>query len=246
MASDFGFFIIRHVSQNEHNLYWLECYKTIRKIYQNKIFIIDDNSKQELISNIELKNTQIINSDFKGRGEILPYYYFYKIKPFSKAIIIHDSMFIGQKLDINTPNKVKFNWYVHSHKWNNTNKEIKLIRKLNKSPFLITHYVSQRIWFPCYGVSSIIELDFLEKIQEKYNIFNLLNYVQNRSDRMCLERIFGLIFFIEAKLTKKTCSFLGKIHDFPRKTFNNNPYSFNDYLKDKKDFSPIIKIWVGR
>jgi hypothetical protein len=246
MNSDFGFFIIRHVSQKEHNLYWQECYKTIRKLYQNKIFIIDDNSNQELLTNIELKNTQIINSEFKGRGEMLPYYYFYKIKPFNKAIIIHDSMFIGQKLDITTPNKVKFNWFIYSHRWNNKEKEIELLKKLEKSDFLIKNYNNKKSWFPCYGVSSIIELDFLEKLQYKYNIFNLLNYVYNRNDRMCIERIFGLIFFIEAGLKRKTCSYLGKIHNFPRKTFKSNAYNFNDYLKDKKDFFPIIKIWIGR
>lgn len=246
MQNEIGFFILRHVSKKEHDLYWQQCYKTIRNLYNNKIVIVDDNSNLELVSNIELENTEIINSEYKCRGEMLPYYYFYKLKPFNKAIILHDSMFIGQNINFDTPKKVKFNWFVYSHRWNNTKKELELIKKLKLSDFVIKKYNDKKNWFPCYGVSSIIELEFLENLQNKYNIFNLLNYVENRNDRMCIERIFGLLFFIEGKLTRKTCSYLGKIHNFPRKTFKSNAYNFNDYMKDDKDFFPIIKIWIGR
>jgi hypothetical protein len=38
------FVILRHVSNSQQN-YWIRCYESIRKFYENKIIIIDDNSK---------------------------------------------------------------------------------------------------------------------------------------------------------------------------------------------------------
>ena len=237
-----GFIILRHVNEKEHDNYWKTCYRTIRKFYNNPILIIDDNSNQELIEPIEMINCQIINSEFKGRGEILPYYYFHKKKPFEKAVILHDSMFIGQKLNLDIENK--FIWFVYSHRWNNTKQEIEYIKLLDNND-LLKYYKSKK-WFPCYGATSIISINFLDQIVTKYNIFKLIDYIKNRKDRMCFERIIGTIFFKELNLTRKNCSYLGKIHSFPRKTFKSNAYKYKDYLKDKKDFYPIIKIWVGR
>lgn len=241
----YGFIILRHVRNFKDNQMWISCYNSIRKFYSNKIIIIDDNSNKEALIEILLINCEIINSEFKQRGELLPYYYFHKFKFFENAVILHDSMFIGQKLNFEL-NKVKFLWFVYSHRWNNSLLETDLISKLKNKDKLLKIYRKKKLWYPCYGNTSIINIKFLESIQKEYNIFNLLSYVDNREKRMCTERIFGLIFFIKAKLKRKTCSYLGKIHDFPRNTFKSNAYNYQKYIKDEKDFYPIIKIWVGR
>ena len=83
--------------------YWKLCYDHIRKHYPNNpIMIIDDNSDSSFISletEKDLINTTIIQSEYPGRGELLPYLYFLKLKPFTKACIIHDSVFINKKID---------------------------------------------------------------------------------------------------------------------------------------------------
>ena len=46
-----GFIIIRHVNNDLTNKYWIHCYDCIRTYYpENSIVIIDDNSKQEYIT----------------------------------------------------------------------------------------------------------------------------------------------------------------------------------------------------
>jgi hypothetical protein len=41
--------------------------------------IIDDDSNYEYITEKQLYNTIVINSDYKRRGELLPYIYYLKI-----------------------------------------------------------------------------------------------------------------------------------------------------------------------
>ena len=42
--TNWGFIILRHVSNNNHDKLWIENYYSIRKLYKNKkIVIIDDN-----------------------------------------------------------------------------------------------------------------------------------------------------------------------------------------------------------
>ena len=97
-----GFIILRHVKSKFTDRYWKYSYDSIRKFYpENKIVIIDDNSKQQFLTNKKLYKTQIIKSEFPGRGELLPYYYYSKKKFFDTAVIIHDSVFINKKLDFN-------------------------------------------------------------------------------------------------------------------------------------------------
>jgi hypothetical protein len=61
-----GFIFTRHVNSERTNSYWIECYKSIRKIYpHNFIIIIDDNSNYDYISfpaDLEIYNCDIIIS----------------------------------------------------------------------------------------------------------------------------------------------------------------------------------------
>ena len=110
MSSDIGFIILRNVYTIDRNKYWIKCYNCIRKFYpENKILIIDDNSKSKLIRKKKLYNTIIIKSKYPKRGELLPYFYYLKNKLFDKAIILHDSVFINKKLNLKFK-KYKFLW----------------------------------------------------------------------------------------------------------------------------------------
>ena len=114
---DKGFIILRHVNNDITNNYWIHCYNCIRKFYENDlIVIIDDNSDYNFITTHTLKNTIIINSEYKGRGELLPYIYYLRYNFFNKAIIIHDSVFINSYIDFSIDN-YKFLWEFKNHKW---------------------------------------------------------------------------------------------------------------------------------
>ena len=99
----FGFILSRHVNSELTNRYWNTCVSHLNAIYPNtSIIIIDDNSNPLFLKTAEeYKNITIVESEYPRRGELLPYYYFYKNKYFDNAIIIHDSVFFQCKLSFN-------------------------------------------------------------------------------------------------------------------------------------------------
>jgi hypothetical protein len=246
-TGDFGIIMIRHVNNETSNEYWKECYKNIRDHYDHSnipILIIDDNSKREFIKyDFQLENCIVLeNHDYPGRAEMLPYYYLYKLKIFKKALIIHDSTFIKKKINFDDVNDILFLWHFH-HEWDNPIGEQNLIKKLNNNDELLNTFRNKNSWVGCFGSQCFIELDFLEKIQEKYDIFKLLDFIKTRSDRMCFERILAVISFTEKPNLKE--SLFGYIFG----CINSN-YSWNDYFNrinihfvNKGEF---IKIFSGR
>ena len=57
---------------------------------------------------------------------------------------------------------------------------------------------------------SIISYDYLNKLQEKTNLFSLMPFIKNRRDRMCIESIFAIACFYTGCISveKKNYSFL--------------------------------------
>lgn len=248
ITKDYGFIILRNVNNPLQNMMWIECCNCIRKFYDNKIVIIDDNSNDIFVSEIELKNVEIIKSEFKGRGEFLPYYYMITRKLFDKVVILHDSMFLNKPLYFEIEN-VKFLWHSSTHKHNKP-------REINNSFHFLNHKKKNKLrkmhkntknWWPCFGCSVVVKLSFLLLIQENYNLLNLRNFVKDRKSRMVFERTLAIIFCIcEKNLKKENISIFGNIHKYGKKPFK---YSFIDYLneKNKKELElPIYKSWTGR
>ena len=98
--NSFGFILTRHVNSEKTNKYWNHSVKCLRTLYPlNKIIIIDDNSNYNFVkAEFEYKNVEIIQSEFNGRGELLPYYYYLKNKFFDHAVILHDSVFFHRRV----------------------------------------------------------------------------------------------------------------------------------------------------
>ena len=129
--NNFGFIITRHVICESTNQYWLYSVKQIRKFYpKNAILIIDDKSNYEYVkitnnclTQEDLKMCKIIQSEFLGAGECLPFYYFYKYKPFKTAVIIHDSVFLHSRINFESLNGVNVIplWFFYSDKENMEN-----------------------------------------------------------------------------------------------------------------------------
>ena len=147
MDDSFGFIIIRHVASEGTNTLWKEAYKSIRNFYQEPILIVDDNSNQEIINNdkdkLVVKNTKIVNGEFPKRGELLAYYYFYKLRPFKKAVIIHDSVFINRYINFAKLGNFHKLW-TFKHDWNTPENEIKIIKQLDNSRELAKVYSNKK------------------------------------------------------------------------------------------------------
>ena len=252
---DYGFIISRHVNSEKTNHYWNRCVQCLRKLYPFKIIvIIDDNSNQKYIkADYDYKNVQIISSEFPKRGELLPYYYFHKYRFFKNAVIIHDSVFFHQKILFEKMNgtKVLPLWHFNKDKEN-------IFRTINIANVLkYSFMIQQKLnlndnvmglnydkWFGCFGVQSYINLDFLDNLVNKYNLFQLLKVVKCRDDRCSLERIFGIIFNTECPSLVKQKSLLGDIFCYQRWG-----YTYDEYMNDvnhKRLPKYTVKIWTGR
>jgi hypothetical protein len=242
-----GFYILRHVSNETTNKYWIICYECIRKFYsKNEIIIIDDNSNYNYITPKQLTNTSIIRSEYHKRGELLPYIYYLKDPRFDRAVFVHDSVFFNKYIDFGETNLplLSFHKNVESREG-----ELKLINVLANSHQLLDTY-NKDSWNGCFGVMCVIDSKFLIRINSEYNLINLIDNVTCRKERMYLERIMGLIFMCENKKDNRPyCSVLGNISRYFKGKYNWG-YTFDNYIQDELSGNLedvyIIKIFTGR
>ena len=241
VKNSIGFIILRHVNNQRTNKLWIECYNSIRKFYiNNPILIIDDNSNYNYISNIVLTNTTIINSEFKGRGELLPYIYYINNKIADHVVILHDSVFIQEYIDFKKENK--FLWYFNNNIIEDEKLEMFLINKLDNNKMLSDIY-SKKKWYGCFGCMSVITHSFLVTLNNKYNLSNLIRYVTNRQTRMCLERVIGMLLYIEIK-NENNFSIFQNINNFCKWGITYEEYKNNNIKSIKKN--KVVKVWTGR
>ena len=263
----FGFIVLRHVNSELTNQYWNECVQCIRRLYPfKKIVVIDDNSKTEFIKAFyEYQNVEYIQSEFPQRGELLPYYYFHKHRFFDNAIILHDSVFIHKRINFDLLRGVPVIplWHFKNSRDENYERLLQISKYLNYSNKFYEEfknvkenkYLNMSIidgtnkWNGCFGVQTYINHGFLDYIQKKYNIFNMLKVVRCRKDRCCLERILGLIISMENSRLKKMPSLFGDILKYTNGEYHGG-YTFHNYKKklenEKKIMVPYVKIWTGR
>jgi hypothetical protein len=117
---------------------------------------------------------------------------------------------------------------------------MKIADTLNYSNIIKYNIANNNRLLGCFGVQSFIKYEFLIYIIKKYGLARLLNVVKTREDRCSLERIFGVIFFLELK---KYQTVLGNIFDY------NFGGTYEKYIQDKKNNrieKPVIKVFTGR
>lgn len=255
---NFGFIISRHVNSESTNKYWNQCVRLIRTFYPHKkIIIIDDNSNQQLVkAEHSYKNVEVIQSEYPGRGELLPYYYFYKHHWFHHAVIIHDSIFFHRRIPFEKYMKYRVLplWHFNADKENFVN-SIRIATALKNNLLikknLIGHDTNMSIlgmsgpeWYGCFGAQSFISHSFISLLQHKYSIFQMLSHVKCRPDRCCMERIMGILFFMEAPEMVKMKSLFGEIFRYIRWGYTYTNYS--EDIKKGVALRPVIKVWTGR
>lgn len=258
--NNFGFIITRHVTSETTNKYWNHSVKLLRSLYPlKKIIIIDDNSNQEFVkSEFDYKNIEIVKSEFPGRGELLPYYYFLKNKYFDNAVILHDSVFFHKKIPFELLQNVDVLplWHFEpdtedlairlqiAQNLTNYNDIYEKLKIQNNTLGMLSHINSSIIWHGCFGIQSYINHNFLVKINKKYNIINLLKVITTRTHRCCLERIMGCIFSTESKDLDKIKSLFGDIFKYQDWGLTFDQYMNN--FKKRRIEKNVMKVWTGR
>lgn len=195
----YGFIITRHVNSETTNKYWNHCIQCIRRFYsanKYKIVVIDDNSNKSFLKeDFQYENVEYVDTEFPGRGELLPYYYFHKNHYFENAIILHDSVFIHKNIKFS---KILLPvlplWHFSEEKCENLPNALRIVQVLKNNyniqkkligsdKYNLLSFGSKNALMGCFGVQSLINHSFLVKIQNKYNLFNLLHIVKTRNDR---------------------------------------------------------------
>jgi hypothetical protein len=243
---DFGFILTRHVCCEKTNRYWNLSVQLLSSLYpRSLIVIIDDNSDPRFVKDLyplSLKQVKIIESQYPGRGELLPYLYFAREKWFEKAIILHDSVFFHQRIPfekINVKTVIPL-WYFPSvHNATHLENNLRVASVLPSSQ-QINHMLKNETshWRGCFGVQSYIRHSFLLHLMGRYQLDRLIPVVRKREDRCSLERIFGVLFFLEGIPPRQ--SLLGNIFHY------EFGITFEQYLSLSHKTKRIYKVFSGR
>jgi hypothetical protein len=262
MNNNFGFIITRHVNSEKTNFYWNNCIKCLRRFYpNNKIIIIDDNSDTNFLKSFETyDNIEIVQSEYPGRGELLPYIYYHNNKYFENAVIIHYSLFfhkriIFEKLNIpvlplwhfeieHDPERKMYDTIKIASKLSNSENILRKLKDIDVIELMLINKVNTK-WYGCFGCQTFINHSFLTQIENKYKISRLKNYITCRKDRCSFERILGVIIFSEYKNLINIRSLLGSIFSYCNWGYNYEQY-IDDITKKRKTKNIVVKVWTGR
>lgn len=240
-----GFILTRRVVSDETNRYWNQSYRTIRMYYpKNMIMIIDDGSDPRhvrLEEGLVLENCFLVSSEFRGAGEVLPYYYFLQHRLFDKAVILHDSVFFQSFVDFDRVQTVSFVWHFSQHIWDNVGVETGLLRHLEDSFSLLGFYFQKHRWHGCFGGQCVITYDFLKQVEDRHRLTRMVPHVQNRTHRYAVERVLGCLFTSMERSLSHTPSLFGSI-------FAYMPwgYTFDMLLDNPLPSLPLVKVWSKR
>ena len=228
-----GFIILRSVRNAETNKYWINSYECIRQFYpDNHILIIDDNSVSEHLTDYPTHTITYIKSEYPGRGELLPYYYYLKNKLFDTAVILHDSVFLNKPINLDVSG-YKFLWDFE-HNWDQIEDETRILDVFNDAHISEFHK-RKSLWKGCFGGMSIITHEYLTMINSKYDLSLLLPLILTRYNRCSFERVIAVL--LQYHSDEK--SLLGDIHKYCPLCVR-----YND--KNKYSHLPITKVWTGR
>ncbi len=243
---DLVFVITKYVRNDAENHLWIRSYNSIREFYPDVlVVIIDDNSPYQVPAD-DLTNAIVLQSEYPGAGELLPYYYFLKYQWAEKMVFLHDSMLMKRRFtDDELVDPMKFHWHFDVHCYDDDPLIDKHLSKLENGSDLVDFNHQKSLWVGNAGATSIIDLKVIIDVENKYAFPSaLVTELKNRTDRMALERIFAIVMFKEGYATRLDPSNFGSIFDFPGYWQNSS----DSALKLLKETYPgaILKTWHGR
>jgi len=236
------FVILRNIKQASDNDLWLSAYHSIRDHYTNKIVIIDDNSSINTV-NGKLVNTDIIESEYRGAGELLPYVYFHREKWADTMIFIHDSMVLYRPFTESELNhEVAFHWHFTETNPDTVKRSVALLSSMTTDQDILDFASDPNEWIGCFGGTCIIDSSIAELMETKYGIQKLAQYIRTRKQREIVERIIGIILSYE----KNVVSNFGNIIDYPSKFEAKSLRASTSIVSEAQYNTAIIKMWRGR
>jgi hypothetical protein len=183
-------------------------------------------------------NCTVVSSEYPGKAELLPYLYLKKYKPFRKAAVLHDSVFLTAPLPFDKVTNVKFMW--HFEKMPDWEEHIKkLCLELPEGDGLVNTFYNRK-WRGCFGVQSVITLDFLDSVP----IELLTDCMTEYECRHALERVFAMMCQQKLPALVDDPSLFGRIYH----VHGGWGYKFDQYVAGvgRHPTGTPIKVWSGR
>jgi hypothetical protein len=194
--NDFIFVIIRHVNKTMPNCneVWQECYKSIRKFYNNKIIIIDNNSDLDVLKyDILLENCETINNKYYETRLFSPFLFLLNYD-FNRAIIMHDGCIFQKYVDFSKFQNCKFIWHFDTKIYDNKLLIEEQINVLENKIILLDIFRKQKIT-GCMGCCLGIDKKFLMELENVYKISNLKNIITDQEKAIAFERTISVLCF---------------------------------------------------
>jgi hypothetical protein len=241
---DLVFVILRCVRNPSQNHLWRRAVASVQEFHPDApIVIIDDNSTAATRLDVS-GNISIVQSEFPGAGESLPYYYFLKYRWADRMIFIHDSMFLRRAFQ---PDELSgegtFLWYFDDHRYDD-DKRIEQI--LGNKHELIAFNQHKQAWHGCFGGAMYCTYSMIRRIEDQYGIFaHCVQRLKTRPDRMGFERILAIVMFHAGVVSLEKCSIQGSIFGHPFRFRNNISRQAIEIVKRTYPFA-CDKEWVGR
>jgi hypothetical protein len=252
MRPPFGAVILRHVNGSLADLYWKRAYTAIRRFHPDMpILIVDDSSDRRFLhEDVFLTNcTVIYDYDHKGCGELLPYWYFYRLRPFDRAIILHDSTFLQSSItcELQGQEGIQFLWTIPHCYDDAIQKEIyeliDALPEVERDEIRSMYRHTKADWSGVFGVMSVVDWEWMKEVAQRYDLFDhWFPLLKNREYRCALERVFGLVAYYHLR-TRVRPSMFGGIQQSIRWGVTFTEYLTNESLYEKY---PIMKVWSGR
>ena len=140
--------------------------------------------------------------------------------------------------------------------WTTLSKGNKKGNKENQKDNIYEIYknIKEHKWRGCFGSMMIVNEAAFSECIEKYNLDGVLKSINTRSDRMMLERLLGIIIYIECSLSRvpdglslSANSLNGDIFEQPASFVRMADLSLEQLLEKNKNYdSYLIKTWQSR
>jgi len=240
-----GFIVPRCVRKAQQNILYKDCYEAIRRYHPDlKIIFIDDNSDKEILEDHPMTNVEVIQSEYPGAGEYLPYWYMLKRKPFKKAIFIQDSMILNESVRYDDVNDYMFLYEIGNV--TGYAEDTRNLLQQTKVPEELEALFDSGKWSGCWGSMMVITAEFIDRLEEKVGISAWVSSVRGRPMRIGLESAIGVACaFVEPK---EKVSLFGHVYEMNVMKYpGNEKRTLDMYLADKTGIQDsIIKVWNGR
>lgn len=126
------------------------------------------------------------------------------------------------------------------HAWDQPEDEARLLRLLRDPDDILAFHADKSAWTGCFGVMSAIRHSFLKRLDARYELVRLVPSIENRYNRMSLERMWACLLQKEGG---KKLPLYGAVHDY----FDWG-ITFEDYRHFPHTFRhmSLVKVWTGR